>query len=74
MSHLILVPLKILPQIGNTLNDNYDGFGPGVALFTPHLYHYPLGLVDLTCKGPGPVPSVIPLPLRRPQPLTKMLP
>ena len=67
-------PIQILNQIGNLLVETSDDIGPGIALSIPRLSHYPLGPTDLPYEQTGPVPGIVPIPLDRPQPLTKILP
>ena len=45
---LVLVPLQILPQICNILDETSNGLGTSVALYPPYLSHYPLGIEYLT--------------------------
>ena len=68
-NRLILVPLQLLPYIGNLLTDPSNGLVLGFELYIPGLYHHPLGLIDLPYYRFGPVPGTAPLPLFRIQPL-----
>ena len=43
---LVLLPLQILPQIGNRINDPYYGLGYGIALPPSILYQPPPGFVN----------------------------
>ena len=63
MTCFILVPLQLLPQIGNILANTYGGLGPGIELNIPSLSHHPLDLVNLPQKQSSPVPGVVTLPL-----------
>ena len=71
---LVLVPLQLLPQIGNLLDEPSNIIGPGVALSLPCLSHNPICLIYLSYKIFVLVPSVISLLLICPQTLYKIPP
>ena len=70
--HLVLLPLQILPHIGNILAGTSKVLDPGAALSIPYISHNLICLIYLSYDKFGLFPSFVLLPLVRPNPLPKI--